>query len=89
MDEQNIPEEYKPITMWGYFGYEVLFSIPIIGWIFLIVFALGGTKNINVKNFARSYFCLLIIFAVIFAILTMTGVSMAWFSNIMKLWHIN
>ena len=22
----NIPEEYKPISMWGYFGYELLFS---------------------------------------------------------------
>ena len=30
MEEQkNIPDEYKPISMWGYFGYEILFSIPI------------------------------------------------------------
>lgn len=57
----NIPEEYRPISMWGYFGYELLFSIPCIGFIILCVFALGGTRNINLKNFARSYFCLLII----------------------------
>lgn len=34
MNEQkntpNISNEYKPITMWGYFGYQILFSIPII-----------------------------------------------------------
>lgn len=60
-----IPEEYKPISMWGYFGYELLFAIPCVGWIILLVFAFGGTKNVNLKNFARSYFCLLIIGIVI------------------------
>ena len=46
----NIPEEYKPISMWGYLGYQLLFSIPLIGFILLVVFSLGGTKNINLKN---------------------------------------
>ena len=74
-----IPEEYKPISMWGYFGYEILFSIPIIGFIILIVYAFGGTNNINLKNFARSYFCILIIIFVIGIITTVflgIGVSM-------------
>lgn len=66
----NIPEEYKPITMWGYFGYEILFSIPCIGLVLLLVFSFGGTKNINLRNFARSYFCFLIVLAVLFFILT-------------------
>lgn len=61
----NIPEEYKPITMWGYFGYELLFSIPCVGFIILLVFAFGGNKNINVRNFARSYFCYMIIITII------------------------
>ena len=76
MSENNIPAEYKPISMWGYFGYEILFSIPLIGFICLIIFAFAS-KNKNVKNFARSYFCMLIltivIFAVIFAIAMATG----------------
>ena len=66
----NIPEEYKPITMWGYFGYEILFSIPCIGLVILLVFSFGGTKNINLRNFARSYFCFLILLVVLFFILT-------------------
>lgn len=74
--ENNIPEEYRPISMWGYFGYEILFSIPIVGFICLIVFALGA-KNVNKKNFARSYFCYTIIVClvaiVIFAIMMATG----------------
>ena len=76
MDNQKIPEEYRPISMWGYFGYEILFSIPVIGFIFLIVFAIGA-KNVNKKNFARSYFCYTIIcfvvFMVILAIVMATG----------------
>lgn len=72
-DINNIPEKYRPITMWGYFGLEILFSIPIVGFIFLIVFALGGTRNVNKKNFARSYFCFVIIFVVIAAIFVATG----------------
>lgn len=71
----NIPSEYKPISMWGYFGYQILFAIPIIGFILLLVFALGGTKNINLKNFARSYFCLFIIVIVIIVLLTIFGAA--------------
>ena len=60
----SIPPEYQPISMWGYFGYELLFSIPIVGFVFLLIFAIGS-KNVNRKNFARSYFCLLIIALII------------------------
>ena len=67
-DENNIPEEYKPISMWGYFGYELLFAIPLVGFIVLLVFAFGGTRNKNLKNFARSYFCALIVAVIIIAI---------------------
>ncbi len=69
-----IPPEYRPISMWGYFGYELLFSIPCIGFILLIVFSLGGTKNINLRNFARSYFCFLVIMVIIFGVLAVLGV---------------
>ena len=72
-DVNNIPEKYRPISMWGYFGLEILFSIPVVGFIILIVYALGGTKNVNKKNFARSYFCFVIIFVIIMAILVATG----------------
>lgn len=68
----NIPEEYRPISMWGYFGYEILFSIPCIGFILLIVFAVSS-KNVNLRNFARSYFCFLIILAILVIILVVAG----------------
>lgn len=69
--------DYTPISMWGYFGYELLFCIPLVGFILLLVFSFGGTRNINLRNFARSYFCLLIIAVIIavivFAILAGSG----------------
>ena len=68
----NIPEEYRPISMWGYFGYELLFSIPCVGFVLLIVFAAGGAKNINLRNFARSYFCFLLIAVILVLILLVT-----------------
>ena len=65
----TIPEEYRPLSMWAYFGYQLLFSIPCVGFIILLVFALGGAKNINLRNFARSYFCYLIVMIIVIVIL--------------------
>lgn len=74
-----IPEEYKPISMWGYFGYELLFSIPLIGFILLLVFSFGGARNKNLRNFARSYFCFLILIIILALILAVCGVSLLRF----------
>ena len=70
-DTVVLPDEYKPISMWGYFGYEILFSVPIVGFIVLIVLSING-KNQNVKNFARSYFCFTIIVLILLVILLVT-----------------
>lgn len=73
--------DYTPISMWGYFGYEILFSIPLVGFILLLVFSFGGTRNINVRNFARSYFCFLILAVIIIIALAVTGVAGGLLSN--------
>lgn len=80
----DIPLEYKPISMWGYFGYEILFSIPVVGFILLLVFAFGGTQNINLKNFARSYFCFLIIAVVLLIIIVAIAGGLAATSSVMN-----
>ena len=76
-----LPSEYKPISMWGYFGYQLLFGIPCIGLILLLVFAFGGTQNINLRNFARSYFCVLIIVLVLIAVFAIVGLSAGIFNS--------
>lgn len=72
----TIPDEYTPISMWGYFGYELLFSIPLVGFILLLVFSFGGTKNKNLKNFARSYFCFTIVILILVLLLLVSGFSL-------------
>ena len=67
-NNNNIPYNYKPLSPWAYFGYQLLFTIPLIGFIFLLVFAFNN-DNINRRNFARSYFCFSIIVIIFIAII--------------------
>ncbi|MCR5303649.1 MAG: zinc-ribbon domain-containing protein [Lachnospiraceae bacterium] len=78
--------DYSPISMWGYLGYEILFAIPTVGFICMLVFSFGGTRNINVRNFARSYLCatlivfilIVLFFILIFAIAGSSALSESW-----------
>ena len=89
--EPVVPEENRPLSPWAYFGYSLLFSIPFIGFILLIVLSFAG-RNVNRKNFARSYWCwaLLVIALILIAIVILvTGVLRgatetvaAWLSGI-------
>ena len=74
MEEYNqVPEAYRPISMWGYFGYSILFAIPLVGFILICVFSFGGTRNINLRNYARSFFCWLIIAIVLTGLMFLMG----------------
>ncbi len=72
ISESSLPEKYRPLGAWAYFGYTLLFSIPIVGFILLIVFSLSD-KNINRRNFARSFWCVLVLAAIVTGILAATG----------------
>ncbi len=79
----NIPNEYRVLSPWAYFGYSILFAIPLIGFILAIVFAFDNS-NLNRRNFARSYFCgllIAVILLVLFAVLV--GAGMFAFSTSM------
>ena len=47
------------ISPWGYIGYSVLWSLPMVGWIIWIVNCFSSKEN--VKNYARSIFCAFLI----------------------------
>ena len=88
MNYYNVPEEYRPISMWGYFGYTLLFAIPLIGFILICVFSFGGTRNINLRNYARSFFCWFIIFVLLVILLVSLGMGtalLAYFSQMFRL----
>lgn len=46
-NNNNIPYNYKPLSPWAYFGYQLLFTIPLIGFIFLLVFAFNNDNIIE------------------------------------------
>ena len=73
MTKEQLPEEFKPLGAWAYFGYNLLFGIPLIGFILLIVFALGGTRNVNLRSYARSFFCAYLIVAILVVALLVLG----------------
>lgn len=65
--KEDLPEKFRPLGAWAYFGYGLLFSIPVVGFVFLIVFSFSGT-NINRRSYARSYWCWTILLAALFLI---------------------
>ncbi len=70
-------EQFRPLSAWAYFGYGILFAIPIIGWIFLLIFTFSS-KNYNRRSFARSYWCSLFAAVIIVTVLMVTGVGFGW-----------
>ena len=73
------PEQFRPLGAWEYFGYTLLYSIPLIGFIMLIIFSFNDS-NINRRNFSRSFFCSIVLFIAVIAILGATG-SFAYLIN--------
>lgn len=71
---KSIPSEYRPLSPWTYFGYGILFNVPVIGFILLIIFSLDNS-NINRRNYARSYWCIYILVIIFIIVLTVLGTS--------------
>ena len=93
--EPVVPEENRPLSPWAYFGYGLLFSIPVVGFILLIVLSFAG-KNVNRKNFTRSYWCwaILVLGLILIAVVVLlTGILRgltngiaAWLNSIGLTW---
>ena len=66
--EQNYTEQYRPLSPWAYFGLNLLFSIPVVGLVFLIVFTFSK-GNMNRRAYARSYWCAALVGLILFGLL--------------------
>lgn len=69
---EQLPYKYRPLGAWSYFLYTILFSIPVVGIIFLFIFALDGSQVVR-RSFARSYFCVYILAIIIVVIVIALG----------------
>ena len=86
--EKDLPDKYKPLSPWAYFGYSILLSLPIVGIILLFVYTFS-TKNINRRNWVRSFWCWLLICVILWVIALVIAFAtgsmdklMAYFSNL-------
>lgn len=78
--QQELPEQYRPLSPWAYWGLSILFTVPIVGLIFLIIFSFNS-GNINRRNFARSYWCsILILLAILLVVVLIAAVAGASFA---------
>lgn len=68
---RTLPSEFRPLGSWAYFGYGLLFSIPIVGFIVAIILACGAASNICLRRFAR-YFIIWTIFSIIVLVIAMS-----------------
>ena len=68
----DVPDDLQPMSPWKYFGLNILYAIPLIGFIFLLCHAIGS-RNINKRNYARSFFCILVVVLVIFVVFYFSG----------------
>lgn len=72
---ENENNQYRLLSPWAYVGYGLLFTLPVIGWILAIVFVLND-DNLNRRNFARGYWCGVLVAVIVVVILSIAGMVM-------------
>ncbi|MDR1710211.1 MAG: zinc ribbon domain-containing protein [Candidatus Accumulibacter sp.] len=69
---------YAVMGVWSYVGNALLFCIPLLGWLICLIYACGGTKYRNKRNFARAVIVLTLIGL---AVSLLLGGLIAWLGN--------
>ena len=74
------PDNRGLLGPWAYFGLQLLFAVPVVGLVFLIIFSFNS-GNLNRRNFARSYWCGLIVFLVLLIIVLIFALVLGYDLN--------
>ena len=67
--DYSLSSPYTVMSTWGFVGSLLLMAIPLVGFVVTIVWAAGGTYNLNRRNLARGYLLLMGIFIGIYLLL--------------------
>ena len=81
----TLPPENQPLNPWEYFGLNVIFAMPLVGFVCAII--LSFHTNVNLRNYARSYWCALLISIIFLIIFLATGVATGAFERLMELFQ--
>lgn len=75
---------YEPISTWGYVGIFLLLMVPVIGFIFMIVWACGGCRKYNKRNLARAMLIFMFISLAVSALVyfVLSNLIMGWLQAI-------
>lgn len=76
-NENMLPPEYRPVSIGQFFGYSLLYSIPLIGFIMLLVTAFGSGNKISLKNYAKSMLIWYVIGIALSVIICVIGFALA------------
>lgn len=71
--QEDLPAQLRVLSPWAYFGLQILYSIPVVGFIFLLIHTFSA-GNLNRRSFARSYWCGLLIIGGIALIVAIIGI---------------
>ena len=75
-------ENEKSVSIFVWVLVSFLILIPIIGWIFIVIFAIWG-GNRTFKNYFRAMIVMwLLLAALIFSLPAITGVQQKWWSQV-------
>lgn len=81
INKNEIPEEYQPLSIGAFIGYQLLFTMPCVGFIIAIVFACGGVKNKNLINWARAQLIVLGIILIIYVFILFLAFGLRIFNS--------
>ena len=74
INEAMLPAEYQPVSIGSYIGHGLLFSLPIIGFIMLIVTACSSSKSKSLRNYAKAMLIMYAIGIVIGVLFSIFGI---------------
>lgn len=77
--QENAPEKgspYAPVSTGAFYGSMFLLAIPVVGLIFAIVWACGGCKKKNLRNFALAH----ILYGLTVTLLGVLSTVLIWFA---------
>ena len=77
-DEVYDDPAYDVLNTGQYLATVLVMGIPVIGWLAVLIWALGGTKNFNRRNLARG---VLLAFLIVVGIVAIAGFVLSYFMN--------
>ena len=67
--EDMLPRKLQPVSVGAFFGYSILFSIPVVGFIMLLVVAFSSGFKKSLRNYAKSILLAILIVVLLIVLL--------------------